>query len=186
MIDYQTLLVPYDFSEHAEAALARALDLQKRLDADLHLLYVIPTPVYVGMGPDAQPFPVPPAKEEYRRSLRRVAVSACKEATRPIESRVVEGANVAEEIRAVAESLDADLIVMGTHGHSGLMHLLLGSVAEQTLRRAPCPVLTVRAESREEGWTGPGPTNPFERAPRGVMEPSVEIGERRPARGSTH
>ena len=154
MIDYRTLLVPYDFSEHAAAALARALDLQVRFDADLHLLYVIHTPVYVATGHDSAPFPLPPSeKEDLWRSLRQVAMAASNGATRPIESRVVDGMNVADTIRVVAEELDAGLIIMGTHGHSGLVHMLLGSVAEQTLRRAPCPVMTVRAGSGDGSAT---------------------------------
>ena len=92
MIDYRTLLVPYDFSDHAAAALARALDLQVRFNAELHLLYVIQTPIYAAIGHDSAPFPLPPSEEEdLRRSLRQVAMAACKGATRPLESRVVVG-----------------------------------------------------------------------------------------------
>lgn len=154
MIDYRTLLVPYDFSEHAAAALARAVDLQVRFDADLHLVYVLQAPNYAVIGHDSVPFPLPPSEQDdLRRSLRQVEMSASSGATRPLASRVVEGRNIAESIRVVAEELDADLIIMGTHGRSGIAHLLLGSVAEQTLRCAPCPVMTVRADSGEGSAT---------------------------------
>ncbi|MFT5526746.1 MAG: nucleotide-binding universal stress UspA family protein, partial [Pirellulaceae bacterium] len=62
-----------------------------------------------------------------------------------IDTHVLEGGKIDAEICDVAEKLDADLIVMGTHGRTGLAHVFLGSVAERTLRTAPCPVLTVKA-----------------------------------------
>ena len=62
-----------------------------------------------------------------------------------VEAHVLEGSGIADMIIGAAEEHDADLIVMGTHGRTGLAHVFLGSVAERTLRRAPCPVLTVQA-----------------------------------------
>ena len=62
-----------------------------------------------------------------------------------VEPHVLEGASVAETLRKTAVDLGADLIVMGTHGRTGLAHVFIGSVAERTLRTAPCPVLTVQS-----------------------------------------
>jgi nucleotide-binding universal stress UspA family protein len=78
--------------------------------------------------------------EELWNELRAVGASALGVS---VEYRLEEG-NAVEEIVRTAEDIQADLIVMGTHGHTGLSHMLMGSVAERTLRRAPCPVLTVK------------------------------------------
>ena len=72
------------------------------------------------------------------------------EAPGKVEAHVVEAAGIAEAICDAAETFGADLIVMGTHGRTGLAHVFLGSAAERTLRQAPCPVLTVRAPAEEE------------------------------------
>jgi nucleotide-binding universal stress UspA family protein len=150
MSDYRTFLVPYDFSEHAEAALATALDLAGRLDAAVHLLHVIEPPVFTYPAFEAAPI-APPSMLDVRaaaqKSLEDVASARGQRAR--LETHVVEGASIAEMIGESADELGADLIVMGTHGRTGLAHVFLGSVAERTLRRAPCPVLTVRASEED-------------------------------------
>ena len=150
MSEYRTLLVPYDFSDHARAALVVAVEFAGRLAADLHLLHVVQTPVYATPGYDGVPLTLPAGfREAVTDSLRRVVETAGGGALRPIVSHVIEGANIAEGISRTAEEIGADLIVMGTNGRSGLLHALLGSVAERTLRLASCPVLSVRARDGE-------------------------------------
>jgi len=152
MSEFRTLVVPHDFSVHAHAALATAIDLSKRLEGSaLHLLHVVQTPTY---GYAYAGGALPPAIdtralcEGARKSLAEVA--AAEEDLGPeVELHVVEGLGIADAIRASSEAIDADLIVMGTHGRTGLAHVFLGSVTERTLRVAPCPVLAVRAEESE-------------------------------------
>jgi universal stress protein A len=148
MSDYSTFLVPYDFSEHARAALDVASDLARRLNADLHLVHVLQV---VGSAYDFGPYggvTVPPMidmtklRQSAMKSLRDVVDGV--EIPGEVEPHVVEGASVAEMIRKSATNLAADLIVMGTHGRTGLAHAFLGSVAERTQRTAPCPVVAVR------------------------------------------
>jgi nucleotide-binding universal stress UspA family protein len=83
------------------------------------------------------------------QSLREIA-AAIEETPGKVEVQVVEGGSITEMIRQSAENLGADLIIMGTHGRTGLAHVFLGSVAERTLRGAPCPVLTVQGSDLEE------------------------------------
>jgi universal stress protein A len=154
MSGYQTFVVPYDFSEHARAALDVAADLAGRLGADLHLVHVLEVPVLYTYGLGTPPAPpiIPPYDiSEFRKgameSLQQIAADA--DAPGVIKPHVVEGANVAEAIRVSAEDLAADLIIMGTRGRTGLAHVILGSVTERTLRSAACPVLTVRAKKEE-------------------------------------
>lgn len=155
MSDYRTILVPYDFSEHSQKALETALDLGRRFASDIHLVHVIAPPIvaYPTMAPAA----VPPASLliELRSAAERALAEVVAGVADPpgkLEGRVAEGAATAETIRQAAEQLGADLIVMGTHGRTGLARVFLGSVAERTLRLAPCPVLMVWAE--ESGREG--------------------------------
>ena len=153
MIEYRKIVVPYDFSSHARLALTTALDLAHRLGADLHLVHVIHIPPYVYHGGVYGEVPPPIDTSTMRdaafRSLAEVA-DEIPDASCRLEIHVVDGAGVAETLQRAAEDLRADLIVMGTHGRTGLAHVFLGSVAERTLRRAPCPVLTVRAPDEKE------------------------------------
>jgi nucleotide-binding universal stress UspA family protein len=150
MSDYRTFVVPYDFSEHAEAALATASDLARRLDARLHLVHVVQPPAYAygyglaGVAAAPPPIDLGEVEQGALESLSRV-ISDLGEAAERAEPHVVQGSDIAEMIRQVAGKLDADLIVMGTHGRTGLAHVFLGSVMERTVRRAACPVLAVQA-----------------------------------------
>lgn len=149
MSSIRTVVAPHDFSEHARLALDLAVEMAGLLDAELHLLHVLQPSahayggeLYAGGGFHTE--------LEDSGSLRRATESQLQSVARRIEglarpahSHVVLGARIAEAIDVEAERLGADLIVMGTHGRTGLAHLLLGSVAEATLRQAPCPVLTV-------------------------------------------
>ncbi len=143
----RTILVPTDFSEDADAALEIARDLAKRFGAKIHLLHAYtllpfaPSPWNAGLG--AQ-FAVE-IRSGAEKALMEVHQKLLADGLR-VESEVEEGAP-ASLIVEVARRLSADLIVMGTSGRTGLAHVLLGSVAERTLRLAPCPVLTVRRKS---------------------------------------
>jgi nucleotide-binding universal stress UspA family protein len=144
--EYRTLLVPFDFSSHAEAALETALDLSERFGAELHLLHVIHAPVYATAGYDGVPLDVP---QDIQRGVRESLARVANASGRNVRAHVVDGASVAERIADCARQLGVDLIVMGTHGRSGIARAFLGSVAERTLRNAPCPVLTVRDRRAE-------------------------------------
>lgn len=148
MIHYQTILVPYDFSPHAAAAFTTALDLAPRLGAAVHLVHVVqsPTAFYAGFDGAVPPPAVDTQalREGATEELRKV-VAGVEDPPGPAEVHVTEGINVAQEICDTAQAVEADLIVMGTHGRTGLAHVFLGSVAERTLRDAPCPVMTVHS-----------------------------------------
>lgn len=149
MSSIRTLVAPHDFSEHARLALDLAVEMAVLLDAELHLLHVL-QPSAHAYGGELYAGGAFHADIDDAGSLRRATESQLQSVarrveglTRPVYSHVVLGARIADAIDAEAERLGADLIVMGTHGRTGLAHLLLGSVAEATLRQAPCPVLTV-------------------------------------------
>ena len=150
MSDYRTFVVPYDFSDHAQTALRTASDLAGRLGADVHLVHVVQSPAHLHGVPPYGGTAAPSTLDTVAvrtaamESLREVAASL-EGTTGKLETHVFEGAAVADTLCEAPERLDADLVVMGTHGRTGLAHAFLGSVAERTLRKAGCPVLTVRA-----------------------------------------
>jgi nucleotide-binding universal stress UspA family protein len=151
MIDLHRILVPTDFSKFSQNALTYALAFADKFGAELYLLHVVQDlamflPDAVTAGPPLVP-PVDQLTQAVRGSLDRVIQeNALKHV--PIHPEVREGTPFYEIVRFAKDS-DIDLIVMGTHGRSGLAHVLLGSVTEKVVRKAPCPVLTVRHPEHE-------------------------------------
>lgn len=140
------IMLATDFSPGSEAAAGLAFELARKFAARLTLLHVYSAPVYIGAFGDAYALP-PEVMEKIRadaeRGLEALALRAAKEGI-TAEPLAVEGL-APDLIVAAARSRRVDLIVMGTHGRTGLRHLLLGSVAERVVRTAECPVLTARA-----------------------------------------
>jgi len=146
MIRVRAILVPVDFSPHSTAALERAVDFAKAFGARIHLLHSYAVPVrgvmpYDFAVPDGVWDGIRKAAESKLEEFRQTVVSAGVEASSEVSSVMP-----SEAILAAVDEIDADLIVMGTRGHTGLKHVLLGSVAERTIRLAPCSVLTVKGE----------------------------------------
>ncbi len=141
MLPIRTILHPTDFSRYSEYAFQLACSLARDHGAQLLVLHVVPPPqmvVYDGM-PVSQPAPTlyREGAEERLRQIKPVDPKV------KIEHRLEEGP-AAPEILRVAEETKADLIIMGTHGWTGLARLLMGSIAEKVVRKAPCPVLTLK------------------------------------------
>ncbi len=151
MIDLHRILIPTDFSKHSENALTYALAFAEKFGAELYLLHVVQDlalfiPDAVTVAP-----PIAPPVEQLTAAVREALNNVVREhrlEQSPVHVEVREGAPFYEIIRFAKEK-DIDLIVMGTHGHSGLAHVLLGSVSEKVVRKAPCPVLTVRHPEHE-------------------------------------
>ena len=133
------ILFPTDFSESSAAALPHATSLARARGANLIILHVSETPgALAAAGGFSGVADVNPEHDVLE--LEKVAPADSHVA---YEHRLVRG-QPADEIVQLATDEDADLIVMATHGRTGLGHLLMGSVAEAVVRKAPCPVLTLR------------------------------------------
>ena len=138
---WNTILVPTDFSPSSDAALRLATVLARDSEARIVIVHVAePRPAYTVAGVYASL----PSGNEFQVENEQLAKSAPPDPAVRCERRFVVG-SPAEEIVRCANDLKADMIVMGTHGHTGLVRLLLGSVAEAILRHASCPVLTVKS-----------------------------------------
>ncbi len=149
MINLKTILVPSDFSECSEAALRYGLELARRFDARLHLLHVVQDPLTQPWAAEGFSAPLFETIDKWQKEAKERLAQAVPASD---AARVTISATVAwpfAEILRYATEHDVDLIVMGTHGRGGVTHVLLGSIAEKVVRRAPCPVLTVRHPQRE-------------------------------------
>ena len=145
MIQINTILVPTDFSPDASAALERAVEFAKAFDARIHLLHAYQ--LAVPGTPWEFTYPaglIDDIKTHAENSLGEVRQKIEASGVKATSEAVVGPASLA--ITEAAKNLPADLIVMGTRGLTGIKHVVLGSVAERTLRHAPCPVLTVKAD----------------------------------------
>ena len=136
----QTILHPTDFSDNSRPAFQMACDLAGVNHATLVVLHVMMpsvSPLMESLPPD----PLQPA--ESQGSLAQLPWPQPSDSQIRVEHRLAEG-DPGDEILRLSEALRCDLIVMGTHGRTGLGRLLTGSVAEEVLRKAVCPVLVVK------------------------------------------
>jgi nucleotide-binding universal stress UspA family protein len=150
----QKILAPTDFSPASALALDAAAILARQFGATVALLYVYdPTllsPLYAlpGAGTILETVPQTP---EFERSARHEMERLRDQhlaGVAAVEILIKQHANAAEGICEVAGAAGADLIVLSTHGRTGLAHMLIGSVAERVVRHAPCPVLTLRSKAK--------------------------------------
>lgn len=151
MIKLDRILVPTDFSDYSTNALKYGCELANRFGSELHLVHSVEE--YNAFTPESGMLLAP----DYLAQLEEAAVLELRKLPESgsfsgDESRIVravrKGAPFLEIIRYAREN-EIDLIVVGTHGRSGLSHALMGSVAERVVRKAPCPVLTVRSGEHE-------------------------------------
>jgi len=146
------ILCPTDFSENSERALKYALALATLSQADLQLFHVVEPITY----PQSTEFFEPVLDEVELMMKMETAfqqqledqVTTLKAQYPKIKGKLVTGNTFLEIIQAARDD-DVDMIVMGTHGRTGLAHVLIGSVAERVVREAPCPVLTVKHPEHE-------------------------------------
>jgi nucleotide-binding universal stress UspA family protein len=149
MIALKTILVPTDFSECSEAAIRYGRALAEAFGASLHLLHVVQDPYKQAWAAEGFAAPVTDMIVQWETQARtRLAEAAatCAPVATTVATRI--GAPF-YDIASYAAEMNVDLIVIGTHGRGPIGHMLLGSVAERIVRKAPCPVLTVRHPQHE-------------------------------------
>ncbi|OGU76728.1 MAG: stress protein UspA [Ignavibacteria bacterium RBG_16_34_14] len=143
------VLVPIDFSDYSKSSLKYAVNFAKHFNASLILVYVIEPVIYppdFSMGQIAIPTP---GLEMDKRAVEELDKLAEQEipSSLPVKKIIKTGKPFVEIIETAAEE-DVDLIIIATHGHSGVEHILFGSTAEKVVRKAPCPVLTLREPAK--------------------------------------
>ncbi len=149
MTQFAKILVPVDFSDHSAAAQQTAVEIAKTYDAKIWLLHC-----YQLHPGGVSPYGVA-TPASYYDDVRESVTEQLRECQEKVAAEgIAAEASVSSEftpqaIVEMAEDIGADLIVMGTRGLTGIKHVMLGSVAERTVRLAPCPVLTVKAEGAD-------------------------------------
>lgn len=147
MITLKNILVPTDFSEHSNKALLYGSELAKKFGAELHLMHAIEmTPLLYGEGAYVTPETEAEIESAATKQLESLFADSSKDMK--VVRRIEHGHPFVEIIRYAKEN-DIGLIVLGTHGRGAIAHMLLGSVAEKIVRKAPCPVLTVRDKEHD-------------------------------------
>jgi nucleotide-binding universal stress UspA family protein len=146
---FKKILCPIDFSEFTDEILEYALDITKKYSAELHLIHIIPnlnyfTPYESFFTPEN----LIVVEKNMETEINKDFDAIVKKIDVPVKKIIRTGVAFVEIID-YARSESMDLIIIGTHGRTGLEHILIGSVAERVIRKAPCPVLTVRPKSRQ-------------------------------------
>lgn len=150
-IELKTVCVPTDFSQQADHALRYGVTLAERFGAALHLLHIVQDISPTVPEPGLAILPT----DEIMRNLEKGAIEGLEKLLPPESTakihviRAVRHGVPFHEICRYAKQQSVDLLVLGTHGRTGLAHFLLGSVAERVVRSSPCPVLTVRHPEHE-------------------------------------
>jgi nucleotide-binding universal stress UspA family protein len=141
------ILLPVDFSEHSKSALRYARALATIYDARLEVVHVIDSEIIpVVYGLDAM---APPTEQVHQRAAEALRDLVAGETEAEQITTTVTVGHPATEVLAYAKTREVDLIVIATHGRSGLKHFLMGSVAEKVVRMAPCPVFTVKSFGKD-------------------------------------
>lgn len=141
------ILVPIDFSVHAKNALKYAVPMAEQLEAALHLVYVVEPTIYpadLGFGQVVLPGVEENLREKSKEELDNLIAQEI--GGRVKATAVVRTGRPHQEILIEAEEKGVDLIIVATHGHTGVEHILFGSTAERIVRSAKCPVLTIRPQ----------------------------------------
>lgn len=150
MVEIKKILYPTDYSEFSLAALPLAIDMTRRYGAELHCLHVLDIDHeffaeggYIAPLAVKAPVPVDKLQKSAEEQMSKMVQKHLAPAEDSVVRKVVQGKPFIEIIQ-YARDQKIDLIVMGTHGHSALGSMLMGSVAEKVVHKAPCAVLTVK------------------------------------------
>jgi nucleotide-binding universal stress UspA family protein len=141
---YKNIVCPVDFSTCSLDALAVAIDLAARSDASLLLIHIWQAPMYSGVAFPVSSDLLGTMMADTNRAMAVHVATATAGGVKTVLSRVVNGVAWREVVKLLEAERKYDLVVMGTHGRTGLAHVLLGSVAEKVVRHAPCAVLVIR------------------------------------------
>jgi nucleotide-binding universal stress UspA family protein len=146
---FKKIVCPVDFSEFTNDIIKYSVSLAKKYDAELHLFHVIPNLNYFT---PYESFLTPENLVLIERNIEKEVEKDFEKIIKGIDLpviKVIKTGVVFIEIIDYIKAENIDLVVIGTHGRSGIEHILIGSVAEKIVRKSPCPVLTIRPKGKE-------------------------------------
>ncbi|HEY3320953.1 MAG TPA: universal stress protein [Planctomycetota bacterium] len=152
MIDFKNIVLTTDLSDNAAAAAPYAMEMARRFGGTIHLVSIFDDSLFYASPAAADGTAIDPAEwmsisfQERERTLATLAESLAKEAGVPVKL-VLRRGHAATEIVNVAKDVNADCVIIATHGRTGLAHFLFGSVVERIVRFCPCPVLSIRPQA---------------------------------------
>lgn len=149
-IGLKKILVPIDFSDNSKKALRYAIPFAQQFNASLVLVYIVEPTIYpsdFGFGqvgfPDVE-------KELHEKAITEMSALINDVVPKSLQTNTVVGSGIPfVEITTFAKEQEVDMIIVATHGRTGVEHILFGSTAEKIIRKAPCPVLVVRSEEHD-------------------------------------
>jgi len=146
---FKKIVCPVDFSEFTNDIIKYAVSLAKKYDAEIHLLHIIPnlnyfTPYESFLTPENLVLIERNIEKEVEKDFKKIMKGFDVPLVKAIKTGVV-----FVEIIDYIKAENIDLVVIGTHGRSGIEHILIGSVAEKIVRKSPCPVLTIRPKGKD-------------------------------------
>ena len=149
-IALRKILVPIDFSDYSKKALHYAIPFARQFNASIYLLYVVEPTIYpadFSFGQIGMPNVENELRTKGEQELQELITNEIKGAV-PAQASVKVGLPFVEVV-SFAKDENIELIIVATHGHTGVEHVLFGSTAEKIVRKAPCPVLVVRSDERD-------------------------------------
>lgn len=138
------ILAPTDFSHRSEIAIDYAVELARRMSAQLTLLHVLPEPSALDYNIGGFPREEWEQAQEEAKNKLAAELAHAKRTLLEVDARLQTGVDLHDEILRAAKRISADLMVLSTHGYTGWKHVLFGGDAEKILEHAPCPILIVR------------------------------------------
>ena len=150
MVNHHRMLIPTDFSPQSKEAMDYGVQMAKALGSEIYLLHVYQEPIIVPSGPTV---PITPQVGEWLKDVQEQELKTLETVASEMRSQIKKVTPLFKlgipffEIVKAAEEIPIELIVMGTHGRTGMAHFMMGSVAELVVRKAPCPVLTVKPKA---------------------------------------
>lgn len=146
---FKKILCPVDFSQFTQDVINYALDLAEKYGAELHVMHVVPNMTYFTPYESfLTPENLVAIEKNIQDEVEKKFTKLLKHDTVPTRKAIRTGVPFVEIID-YAKTESIDLIVMGTHGHSAIEHILIGNVAEKVVRKSPCPVMTIRPKGKE-------------------------------------
>ena len=146
---FKKILCPVDFSQFTQEVVDYAVDLAKKYGAELHVMHVVPNMTYFTPYESfLTPENLVAVEKKIQDDVERDFAKLLKNTDIPTKTAIRTGVAFVEIID-YAKTESIDLIVMGTHGRSGIEHILIGNVAEKVVRKSPCPVMTIRPKGKE-------------------------------------